>query len=153
MRILISFSILILIVIGCSQKDNDAATMIDYSIPFEEEEPTDYMDYIQRGSSKDYEKDYRGAIADYNKAIQLDPNNAQAYINRGSSKDYLKDYRGALTDYNKAIQLDPSYAFAYFNRGLTKLNLYDKENGCLDLSKAGELGYGKAYDLIKNSCN
>ena len=36
-----------------------------------------------------------GAIADYNKAIELNPNYAEAYYNRGSEKSDLKDYDGA----------------------------------------------------------
>ena len=31
-------------------------------------------------------KDYNGAISDYNKAIELDPNDADAYYNRGNLK-------------------------------------------------------------------
>ena len=36
--------------------------------------------------------DYTGAIADYDKAIELDPNYALAYTNRGTTKAHLKQY-------------------------------------------------------------
>ena len=77
---------------------------------------------------------------------------ADDYYNRGLSKYDLQDYRGAISDYSKAIELNPNYA-AYVNRGLSKLMLNQKDSGCLDLSKAGELGYGGAYDLIREHCN
>ncbi|MDA9332749.1 tetratricopeptide repeat protein, partial [Saprospiraceae bacterium] len=60
---------------------------------------------------------------------------------------------GSIADYTKAIEIDPNYAKAYLNRGRSKLMLGQKDSGCLDLSKAGELGYGKAYEVIKEYCN
>ena len=35
--------------------------------------------------------DYTGALADFNKTIQIDPNYVKAYSNRGLVKDALKD--------------------------------------------------------------
>ena len=123
--------------------------------------------YIQRGNVKSQLEDYRGAIADYSKAIEIenDPNNkkgryyinpncyALAYFNRGLAKSNLKDYNGSLIDFSKVIALNPKEADAYYNRGLSKLNLNQKESACLDFSKAGELGHENAYELIKKYCN
>ena len=50
--------------------------------------------------------DYTGAIADLDKAIELDPNYALAYTNRGLAKAHLKQYSEAIADYDKAIELD-----------------------------------------------
>ena len=43
-------------------------------------------EYFNSGYDKAEAKDYYGAISDYNKAIELDPNDAAAYYNRGISK-------------------------------------------------------------------
>jgi tetratricopeptide (TPR) repeat protein len=40
-------------------------------------------DYINMAENKAALEDYRGAIIDYTKAIELDPNNANAYYYRG----------------------------------------------------------------------
>lgn len=65
------------------------------------------MAYNGRGSAKDDLKDYEGAIADYDKALELDPQDTGAYFARGNAKYNLKDYAGAITDYDKAIKLAP----------------------------------------------
>ncbi len=109
-------------------------------------------DYYNSGLDKYDQQDYKGAIQDHTKAIELSPKLAVAYHNRGHAKARLKDYRGAIQDFNKAIELNPNFDLAYYNRGLAKLLLGQKGNGCLDLSKAGELGHAKAYEAIKEGC-
>lgn len=108
--------------------------------------------YYNRGYAKKSLEDYQGAVQDYTKAIELKKNFVEAYLNRGVAKHSLEDYRGAIQDYNKAIELKKNDANAYYNRGLSKLILADKEGGCNDLSKAGELGFSRAYDVIKDYC-
>jgi len=78
---------------------------------------------------------------------------AEDWFNRGIAKGKLGDNRGAISDYNKAIEIDPNATDAYHNRGVAKYYLGDINGACLDWSKAGELGYGDAYDLIREYCN
>ncbi len=62
-------------------------------------------------------------MADYNKAIEINPNFADAYCKRGLTYYNLKDYSKALTNFNKAIQIDPNDTVFYINRGFTYYNL------------------------------
>ena len=117
-----------------------------------QQNPDDASAYNNSGIAKSDLQDHTGAIADYNKAIQLKPDYADAYCNRGNAKNALQDHTGAITDYNKAIQLKPDFADAYNNRGIAKNDLQDKNGACLDWSKAGELGYSDAYINIKENC-
>ncbi|PZV87261.1 TPR repeat protein [Algoriphagus aquaeductus] len=110
-------------------------------------------DYVNRGNTKSMSKDYTGAISEYNKAIEIDPNYSDAYHLRGTCKSDLGDHRGAIIDLTKAINLNPKEPMRYTNRGLSKLALGQKEEACLDFSKSGELGYSYAYTLIKIYCN
>jgi tetratricopeptide (TPR) repeat protein len=96
-------------------------------------------DYFYSGYDKAQAKDDYGAISDYTKAIELDPNYAYAYNNRGVSKRNLKDYYGAIADYTKVIELDPNYAYAYNNRGLSKYDLKDYYGAIADNTKAIEI--------------
>ena len=63
-------------------------------------------------------KQYQKAIADYTKAIEINPNFAGTYKNRGLSKIRLEDLTGAIADFRRAIELVPQYAPAYTNLGL-----------------------------------
>ena len=109
--------------------------------------------YFKSGFDKFEAKDYYGAIADYTKAIELEPNYADAYYNRGNSKRKLKDYYGAIADYTKAIELDPNYSNAYSNRGINKENLGDLNGACADWKKAARLGDANAAKWVANQCN
>ena len=109
-------------------------------------------EYFNKAFNKAELKDFQGAIADYNKAIEINSIYSNAFAGRGDSKTELKDYQGAIEDYTKAIELNPNYIEAYYNRGVSKLNLNQKESACLDWIKAEELGDSDAYDLIKQHC-
>jgi tetratricopeptide (TPR) repeat protein len=106
-------------------------------------------DYFLRASGKNDSGDYRGALADYNKAISLNPKYAFAYINRGNlKKDQLNDPKGALADFNKAISLNPKLAAIYYNRGLLKAEKLNDPKGALaDYDRAIALNptYALAY--------
>jgi tetratricopeptide (TPR) repeat protein len=128
------YLILVLVSFGLSAQSNDAS------------------DYLNRGDSKYLLDDYSGAIADYTKAIEIDPNYALAYFNRGCSKHLLEDYSGAIADYTKAIEIDPNYTIAYYIRGFSKYYSKDRFGACKDARKAEELGYA-AYELIYLACN
>ena len=111
-----------------------------------------------------YEKaelmNYKEAIADYTKAIEINdwfdnPNSIfqpVAYEGRASAKLELKDYKGAILDYNNAIILSPSWSDAYYNRAVSKYYLDDMNGACKDARKAQELGFD-ASALVNSACN
>ena len=94
--------------------------------------------YYDRGVNKYALQNYKGAIVDYTKAIELDPDYADAYLLRGGSKFKLQDYKGVIADLNKAIELNPEYADAYLLRGITKANLQDLRGAIADFTQAIE---------------
>ena len=104
-------------------------------------------DYFDQGYEKANRQDYKGAIEDYTKAIELKPDYAVAYNNRGNSRSNLSDNKGAIEDYNKAIELKPDDAEAYSNRGVSRSNLSDNKGAIEDYTKAIELkpDYADAY--------
>lgn len=67
-----------------------------------------------RGSLKDENGDFEGAIDDYNNVLAMDnvdlENKQMAYFNRGNSKFNLDDKSGACEDWKKAYELGADYA-------------------------------------------
>ncbi len=72
---------------------------------------------VGSGESKSEAGNRAGAMADYARAIKLDPKNSDAYNNRGSEKEDAGDLDGAMADYNHAIEANPKDLFPYYNRG------------------------------------
>jgi len=64
--------------------------------------------------------DYDRALADYDEAIRLDPQDPLAYYNRGVARHGKHDYDRAIADYDQAIRLDPQHARALRNRGYSR---------------------------------
>ena len=102
-------------------------------------------DHIRRGNRLNDEGKYAEAIADYTKAIELDPNYAIAYNNLGNPYHNLNKYEKAIEYYTKAIELDPKYAIAYSNRGNSYYGLKDYEKAIADCTKAIELDHKNVY--------
>ena len=61
--------------------------------------------YFDRAYKKAEKGDHYGAIADYTKAIEINPNYKSAYKNRGIYKETIGDLKGACADWQKASQL------------------------------------------------
>ncbi len=87
--------------------------------------PEDAQAYFQRSELMYDMKDYRRAIADYNKIIEI----------------CSKPDSHCVSDQT------------YYNRGLAKIMLAQVDGGCLDLRKASELGVNDAYQAIIDYCN
>ena len=92
--------------------------------------------HYNRGLDLRDDERWEEAIAEYSKAINLDPNYAKAYNNRGSAYSYLGDLRHAIVDYDKAIALDPEKPQPYANRGLAYSALGDPDQAIADLQRA-----------------
>ncbi|MGL5078199.1 MAG: tetratricopeptide repeat protein [Waterburya sp.] len=60
-------------------------------------------------------KRYQEAIAAYDQAIKIAPDNVWLWNNRGSAYIGLKQPEKAIADFQKAIQLDPSKSFVAWN--------------------------------------
>jgi tetratricopeptide (TPR) repeat protein/S1-C subfamily serine protease len=92
--------------------------------------------YSNRGIAKVGLGDNKGALADYNTAIRINPQYALPYSNRGGLKAELGDKKGAIADFDIAIRLDANFSAPYSNRGLAKSELGDKKGALADYSRA-----------------
>jgi lipoprotein NlpI len=108
---------------------------------------TSAVDYFKRGVDEKANANFDGAIADYTRAIELDPKYAAAYSNRGNAKQAKGDLDGAIADCDRAIELDPKDAMAHKNRGVAKKEKGDLDGAIADYNRAIELDpkYSAAY--------
>jgi tetratricopeptide (TPR) repeat protein len=95
--------------------------------------------HFNRGEEYFKTGDYDSAISEYDRAIQLNPNNIEAYTYRGNAYDSKGDIDRAISDFDQAIQLDPSYGKAYINRGVAYIVKGDLDRAISDLNKAIQL--------------
>ena len=88
---------------------------------------------------------YDQAIANFDKAIEINPRYAEAYNNRGIAYLRKGQYDKAISDFTKVIEINPKDAMAHENRGLVYaiLGQYDKSTS--DHTKAIELD--PTYDM------
>ncbi|ABA21830.1 TPR repeat protein [Trichormus variabilis ATCC 29413] len=72
--------------------------------------------------------DLSGAIANYEQAIQLNPNSYEYWFNRGLTLFHLERFVEAIASYDQAIEIKPDYYKAWYNRGgtLGQLGLYEE---------------------------
>lgn len=103
------------------------------------------VDFANRGFAYFNKGDYDHAVADYERAAQIDPKFALAFS--GSCAVHFKkgEMPKAIVDCTQAITLDPKLAIAYNNRGLAKQAQGDAAGGAADIARAKELNpeFGK----------
>jgi len=80
-----------------------------------------------------------GAVADYTRAIEIQPRFAAAWLNRGRERLDLGDFERAIVDFTRAAELQPSSAVAVGHRGVAKRRKRDLDGAIADCTRAIEL--------------
>jgi tetratricopeptide (TPR) repeat protein len=104
-----------------------------------ETKQTKSMALYNRGWAYRNKGDYDRAIADYTRAIELDPKNAHAFSDRGVAHYDKKEYDLAIADATRALELNPKGSTTYNNRGQAYRAKSDYDRAFTDLSRAIEL--------------
>lgn len=76
------------------------------------------------------------AIAQYTRAIELNPLDADAFFHRGQSRALAGDLQGAIDDYSRTIRLDPNNREAYVKRARCLTVLGNETAAQADLNHA-----------------
>jgi protein O-mannosyl-transferase len=121
------------------KRDSTNYTSKDITGAEKEFNPKDAQGYIERGNAKNITGNFKEAIQDYNKAIEINPAFDKAYYNRGIAKASLGDMPGAIKDFNISIAINPKYDEALNNRGNAKASLRDVSGAINDFKRATEI--------------
>lgn len=98
--------------------------------------------------------EYKEAIENFNRVIELDPESAFAYNNRGFAYLKIGELNQAIYDIDYSLTLDSENSFAYKNRALYYLEIDKKDAALANLKMAWALGFEEKYgnevnDLIQ----
>ena len=90
------------------------------------------------GRKKFDDKDFAGALVDYNRAIS-EEENPSLYSERGVIWYYLQDKNKSLSDMNYAVDIDAQNPYRYSSRAYIKDWIGDIEGAIKDYEKAVDL--------------
>jgi hypothetical protein len=119
---------------------------------------------VQRESLKKYAKEYyvmgnqcithahdlRAALANYDKALELDPKMVDAWVRKGLTLFEDNKIPEAVGCLNEAVKLSPRAFKPRYNRGKLRLEMNHTEDAISDLEKACEIkpGHEKSHELL-----
>jgi tetratricopeptide (TPR) repeat protein len=113
--------------------------------------PNDPKPYLERAwAFVNYGESTR-ALADYTKAIAVDPNSVDAWMGRGDELFEAGNIAGALADFEQVVRLEPDHFRGYSSRGLAYERLGERDKAIADYRKALSLEprAGYATDGLK----
>ena len=94
--------------------------------------------YFHKGEAILYlGNNYKLAVENFDKAIELDANNAESYFLRGDAQSRLKNFSAAVEDFTKALEMKPAEKI-YKKRGEVYLEIFENEKAIEDFNKVLE---------------
>lgn len=96
--------------------------------------------YFDQGISCINDKqDWDLAMAEFDKALSIDPDYAEAYVARGNCWYFAGDHEQAMSDYSRAIKVNPNFYGAYSRRASLLSERGDLDGSISDMTKVIEL--------------
>jgi tetratricopeptide (TPR) repeat protein len=126
--------------------DADAAiAAFTRSLDKSDKGPNAVYDHVSRGVAYAKKGQNDQALADFDAAVKLKPDDTDALFRRGGARLTLEQYPGAIEDFTAVIKADEMHALAYRLRGFIYNKLGDDKNAGADYDKACALN--KEYCL------
>ena len=105
----------------------------------EVEEPWHAVAFSHRGVTYWLMERYEEALADFDRALELEPDMAWAIAGRGETYRLMERYEEALADFDRALELKPDMAWAIAGRGQVYGEMGRYEEALADFDRALEL--------------
>ena len=103
-----------------------------------------------RGYCKSNIGQFKEALSDYNKALEIDDQNVEAYSNRAWALMQLHDYDKAIEDLRKVVEFVPEFGDAHGLLGwllIEQNRLQEAEHPCREAHRLDPENYGWAVNL------
>ena len=116
-------------------------------------------DYVEQGKALYFEGRYDEAMTSYDKAIQIEPDNAKAWFSKGAALMNLQRYEEAFTSYDRATQIKLDFSEAWFGKGAASAKLQRYEEAIASYEQATQIkpdfylawfGKARCYALQRN---
>lgn len=132
---------------GCVAPDNDPEQPMGDSSKVPTDEERDQASELRSLAVTHYsEQRYEDAVADYEKAILLNPTNSLFYAKRGQAYLKLNKPNACIRDCNRALELNCDSAAAYKFRGRANRLLGNWEAAAKDLRQACNIDFDEEAD-------
>ncbi|MDB5672373.1 MAG: hypothetical protein JWO25_3332 [Alphaproteobacteria bacterium] len=102
--------------------------------------------FVAEGLNLAWRRDYDGAVAAFDRAIELAPLSSFAYLNRGLALRRNGELNRAIADLDRAVRYGQASARAYYNRGVALRERGDLKRADADQSHA--VGLDPSYIAI-----
>ena len=113
-----------------------------------------YILYNQRAKLKESQKNYQGALLDFNKALKLSNSDTNLLLDRAKLKLKLKDIVGAINDINKSIEINDLNINSYLLRAAINADNGKEEEAYDDIEKIIKLSNDQiGYDFTTSDIN
>jgi tetratricopeptide (TPR) repeat protein len=107
--------------------------------------------WIDKGAIAYTYGNLEAAIAYFNKAVELEPDNASAHFNLGISRGATGQYDKAVSSINKAIEMNPEKGSYFYGRGNVYLMSGNQDKAMEDFKRAAALGDPDAKTFLKRA--
>jgi lipoprotein NlpI len=111
-------------------------------------DPKNAYQYAKRGAAYARNGHFDRAIADYTKAIEIDPNDSGVLTFRGYAYELKGDFDSAIADFTKAIEINSQNSVPFRGRGFAKYAKADFQGAATDLLRAAELKEDDIYPVL-----
>ncbi|MDV3348957.1 DnaJ domain-containing protein [Leptothoe sp. LEGE 181152] len=98
--------------------------------------PQTAHDFYLRGIQQTLARRYKAALADFDQAIELQPNLAEAYLRRAQVRYILEDDAGVLADCQRLLQFSDTLPQTYYYLGLARYRLGYTESSIAAFTEA-----------------
>jgi len=102
---------------------------------------------LKNGSDLEEKGRFAEAMAEYDRAIELDPKSVDAYYHRALLFQRQGDSKSAFADFDRITAISPNYSEPYYGRGEIYSGQGQKDKAFAEYTKAIQtnINYGLAY--------